>query len=129
TGPAPHVSRAGDAGRASLRLGGRPPWRPTPRRGTRAARAPFDALQRKGGARRFGRIDVGAERRAAVAESQPKGIVRADIVFEEKDRALREDVHRLGTLVGELVREQGGEALFDLVEAARRASIQRREGD
>ena len=64
-----------------------------------------------------------------MAESQPKGIVRADIVFAEKDRALREDVHRLGELVGELVREQGGEALFDLVEAARRASIQRREGD
>jgi len=64
-----------------------------------------------------------------VAESEAKGIVRADIVFEEKDQALREDVHRRGTLVGELVREQGGEALFDLVEAARRASIQRREGD
>ncbi len=55
--------------------------------------------------------------------------MRADIVFAEKDRALRDDVHRLGELVGELVREQGGEALFDLVEAARRAAIQRREGD
>ncbi|MGB7215234.1 MAG: phosphoenolpyruvate carboxylase [Gammaproteobacteria bacterium] len=62
-------------------------------------------------------------------ESQSKGIVRADIVFAEKDRALREDVHRLGELVGELVREQGGEALFDLVEAARRAAIERREGN
>jgi len=64
-----------------------------------------------------------------VPESQSKGIVRADIVFAEKDRALREDVHRLGELVGELVREQGGEALFDLVEAARRAAIERREGN
>ena len=36
---------------------------------------------------------------------------------------------RLGELVGELVREQGGEALFDFVEAARRASIAHREGD
>jgi phosphoenolpyruvate carboxylase len=55
--------------------------------------------------------------------------VRANIFFAEKDQALREDVHRLGELVGELVREQGGEALFDLVEAARRAAIAHREGD
>jgi len=55
--------------------------------------------------------------------------VRADIFFAEKDRALREDVHRLGELVGELVREQGGEALFDLVETARKLSIAHREGD
>ncbi len=54
---------------------------------------------------------------------------RTDIFFAEKDQALRQDVHRLGELVGELVREQGGEALFDLVEAARRAAIKRREGD
>jgi phosphoenolpyruvate carboxylase len=54
---------------------------------------------------------------------------RAHIFFAEKDQALREDVHRLGELVGELVREQGGEALFDLVEAARRAAIAHREGD
>jgi phosphoenolpyruvate carboxylase len=55
--------------------------------------------------------------------------VRANIVFGEKDQALREDVHRLGELVGQIVREQGGEALFDLVETARRAAIARREGD
>ena len=55
--------------------------------------------------------------------------VRANIVFGEKDQALREDVHRLGELVGEIVREQGGEALYDLVETARRAAIARREGD
>ena len=54
---------------------------------------------------------------------------RADIFFAEKDQALKRDVSRLGELVGELVKEQGGEALFDLVEAARRASIAHREGD
>ena len=54
---------------------------------------------------------------------------RADIFFPEKDQALRHDVHRLGELVGEVVREQGGEELFDLVESARRASIAHREGD
>lgn len=54
---------------------------------------------------------------------------RADIFFPEKDKALRRDVHRLGELVGDVVREQGGEALFDLVESARCASIAHREGD
>jgi len=61
--------------------------------------------------------------------SQTSRTVRANIFFAEKDRALREDVHRLGGLVGDLVREQGGEALFDLVEAARKLSIAHREGD
>src|SRR5262245_59490821 len=55
--------------------------------------------------------------------------IRANIFFAEKDRALREDVHRLGELVGELVREQGGEALFDPVETGRKLSIAHREGD
>ena len=53
---------------------------------------------------------------------------RHKIVFSEKHRALREDVRRLGALVGELIKDQGGEALFDLVETARRAAIDRREG-
>jgi phosphoenolpyruvate carboxylase len=63
----------------------------------------------------------------AVPTSQT--VVRSDIYFAEKDQALRRDVGRLGRLVGDLVKEQGGEALFDLVEAARRASIAHREGD
>lgn len=56
-------------------------------------------------------------------------VVRRDIFFAEKDQALRDDVRRLGELVGELVMEQGGEALFDLVEAARKAAIAHREDD
>jgi phosphoenolpyruvate carboxylase len=64
-----------------------------------------------------------------MSEAAAKPIVRSDIVFAEKDKALRDDVRRLGKLVGELVEEQGGEALFDLVEAARRAAIAHREGD
>lgn len=55
--------------------------------------------------------------------------LRQNLFFAAKDQALREDVHRLGELVGELVKEQVGEALFDLVETARRASIAHREGD
>jgi phosphoenolpyruvate carboxylase len=56
-------------------------------------------------------------------------IRRSQIFFAEKEQALREDVHRLGELVGELVKEQGGEALFDIVETARRKAIAHREGD
>jgi len=56
-------------------------------------------------------------------------IRRSEIFFAEKEQALRDDVHRLGELVGDLVKEQGGEALFDIVEAARRNAIAHREGD
>ncbi|HEX9877661.1 MAG TPA: phosphoenolpyruvate carboxylase [Gammaproteobacteria bacterium] len=54
---------------------------------------------------------------------------RSEIFFAEKEKALREDVRRLGELVGQLVEEQGGEALFDIVETARRSAIAHREGD
>ncbi|MGH8264695.1 MAG: phosphoenolpyruvate carboxylase, partial [Steroidobacteraceae bacterium] len=40
----------------------------------------------------------------------------------------RDDVHDLGALVGEVIREQGGTRLFDLVEGDRVAAIRRREG-
>jgi phosphoenolpyruvate carboxylase len=56
-----------------------------------------------------------------------KTLRRQDIRFEEKDQALRDDVRRLGAMVGELVREQNGEELFNLVEDARLRSIRRRE--
>lgn len=54
---------------------------------------------------------------------------RQDIEFADKDKALRHDVHLLGEMIGELLKEQGGDALFDVVEAARRTAIDRREGD
>ena len=54
---------------------------------------------------------------------------RHDIQFPPKDAALREDVHELGALVGEVLREQGGEELFERVEGDRVAAIRRREGD
>jgi phosphoenolpyruvate carboxylase len=50
-------------------------------------------------------------------------------MFEDKDQALRDDVRTLGTMVGDLIREQGGEELFEYVEDARRRSIRRREGN
>lgn len=51
-----------------------------------------------------------------------------DIDFPEKDQPLRHDVGLLGELVGKVIREQGGDELFECVERARRAAIARREG-
>jgi phosphoenolpyruvate carboxylase len=48
------------------------------------------------------------------------------IQFPPKHLALREDVHQLGMLVGEMLREQGGEPLYGLVEGDRQAAISRR---
>ncbi|MDJ0916326.1 MAG: phosphoenolpyruvate carboxylase [Woeseiaceae bacterium] len=58
-----------------------------------------------------------------------KALRRVDLAFEDKDRALREDVRTLGNLVGQLIREQGGEELFEIAETARQRAIRRREGD
>jgi phosphoenolpyruvate carboxylase len=54
---------------------------------------------------------------------------RQDITFEIKDQALRNDVRMLGALVGDLIKEQGGDELFEFVETARLRSIRRREGN
>lgn len=54
---------------------------------------------------------------------------RQNIQFPAKDAPLREDVHALGSLVGEILLEQCGEARFDLVEGDRVAAIRRREGE
>ncbi|MEM9531012.1 MAG: phosphoenolpyruvate carboxylase [Pseudomonadota bacterium] len=50
-----------------------------------------------------------------------------EVQFPAKDVALKEDVSALGSMVGAVLREQGGEALFALVEAIRLAAIERRE--
>ena len=54
---------------------------------------------------------------------------RGDIHFAAKDAGLRKDVHDLGMIVGQILAEQGGPALFGNVESARRAAIDAREGD
>ena len=54
---------------------------------------------------------------------------RQDITFETKDQPLRDDVRILGTLVGDLLRDQVGAKLFELVETARLRSIRRRENN
>jgi phosphoenolpyruvate carboxylase len=52
---------------------------------------------------------------------------RHQIQFPPKHLALREDVHQLGVMVGEMLREQGGDELYTLVEGDRREAILRRE--
>jgi len=59
----------------------------------------------------------------------PRFVKRDDIQFPAKHSALRDDVHVLGGLVGDVLKEQGGDALFGLVEHDRRLSIKRRAGD
>jgi phosphoenolpyruvate carboxylase len=54
---------------------------------------------------------------------------RADIHFPPKHEPLRDDVHALGVLIGEILREQGGEQLYELVELDRVAAIRSRAGE
>jgi phosphoenolpyruvate carboxylase len=44
-------------------------------------------------------------------------------VDEDKDRPLRDNIRLLGRILGDTVREQGGEAVFDTVERIRRSSV------
>ena len=54
---------------------------------------------------------------------------RQDIHFPPSQVALRDDVHAVGGLVGEVLRDQGGDELFSLVEGDRVAAIRRHGGD
>jgi phosphoenolpyruvate carboxylase len=54
---------------------------------------------------------------------------RHQIQFPPKHLALREDVHQLGVMLGEMLREQAGEELYQLVEGDRRTAIEWRSGD
>ena len=57
----------------------------------------------------------------------PDGPLRDQLEFADTDVLLRDDVRRLGTLVGEVLAEQGSPSLLDEVESIRRAAIARRE--
>ena len=56
-------------------------------------------------------------------------MIRSQIHFPPQHEALREDVHALGALVGEILADQGGPELLTVVEQDRVAAIRRREGD
>ncbi len=64
----------------------------------------------------------------AAPEPEPLSETRDQIRFAAKDEGLRRDVHQLGTLVGRLIAEQGGETLYRSIERVRRLAIDRREG-
>lgn len=49
--------------------------------------------------------------------------------FDSKQAPLRRDIRSLGALLGQVLREQAGEELFEKVETLRRASIARREAE
>ena len=63
------------------------------------------------------------------SKSGDDSLARRDALFEEKDDALRKDVHALGNMIGELLAEQGSEQLFNVVENARRLAIEAREAE
>ena len=50
-----------------------------------------------------------------------------EVEFLPTDELLRDDVRRLGAMVGAMLAEQQSPAFLDLVEAVRRAAIARRE--
>ena len=58
-----------------------------------------------------------------------KSLRRQDITFEDKDQALRDDVRMLGAMLGDLIREQSGDDLYEFVESSRLRAIRRREGN
>jgi phosphoenolpyruvate carboxylase len=54
----------------------------------------------------------------------------SDLETEDKDRPLRDDIRLLGRILGDTVREQSGEAVFDIVENIRQNSVRfRRDED
>ncbi|HWZ52126.1 MAG TPA: phosphoenolpyruvate carboxylase [Granulicella sp.] len=59
----------------------------------------------------------------------PQRLAELEATGELKEVPLRRDVRSLGMLLGEVLREQAGPALFDAVESLRRTAIARREAD
>lgn len=53
--------------------------------------------------------------------------LRDHLDFADTDTLLRDDVRRLGTMVGRMLADQGSQRLLDEVERVRRAAIERRE--
>ncbi|MFT3907674.1 MAG: phosphoenolpyruvate carboxylase [Steroidobacteraceae bacterium] len=53
---------------------------------------------------------------------------RDQIHFPPRHNPLREDIHLMGDLLGQVLREQGGDLLFDVVELDRQSAIRRRAG-
>src|SRR5678815_112639 len=54
---------------------------------------------------------------------------RSDIHFPPKHEALREDVHALADVIAQMLQEQGGDQLVELVEQDRLNAIRQRAGE
>jgi phosphoenolpyruvate carboxylase len=66
---------------------------------------------------------------AEVGGLEPIGAVRRTQVGREATEPMREDIRLLGTILGDTVREQNGEEVFDLVERARVGAFQVRRSE
>ena len=66
---------------------------------------------------------------AEVAGLEPIGAVRRTQVGREATEPMREDIRLLGAILGDTIREQNGEAVFDLVERARVESFRVRRSE
>ncbi|SEH81581.1 Phosphoenolpyruvate carboxylase, type 1 [Mycolicibacterium rutilum] len=66
---------------------------------------------------------------AEVAGLEPIGAVMRTQVGREATEPMREDIRLLGAILGDTVREQNGEAVFDLVERARVESFRVRRSE
>src|SRR5882724_2419961 len=97
------------------------------RRGASAALHGLPVVTTTGGAARLASAPSPCQRGSRRIHTQAP-MYRQSIQFPAKDLGLREDVHALGTLIGETLRDQGGEELFNLVEGDRLAAISRRDG-
>jgi phosphoenolpyruvate carboxylase len=60
---------------------------------------------------------------------EPFGAVQRTRIGREATEPMREDIRLLGTILGDTVREQNGDAVFDLVERARIASFRVRRSE
>ena len=60
---------------------------------------------------------------------EPIGAVRRTQVGREATEPMREDIRLLGTILGDTVREQNGDEVFDLVERARVESFRVRRSE
>ncbi|WP_313358400.1 hypothetical protein, partial [Corynebacterium variabile] len=56
-------------------------------------------------------------------------VVPPDVDTPEIIPGVRQDIRYLGAILGDIIREQEGQEVFDLVESARRAAFGIRQGD
>ncbi|CAB3755025.1 phosphoenolpyruvate carboxylase [Paraburkholderia solisilvae] len=83
-----------------------------------------------GRAARVGTLDVAASGALATATASASAAAKDGRTREDKDQPLFEDIRYLGRLLGDVVREQEGDAVFDVVETIRQTAVRfRREDD